>query len=134
VQWDAFAVPEERRVELSERNRADFDESMQFGVPVGFVARLDGRIDATALAIPSERGVFLVAGSTAPSARGRGLYRALVHARWEYAVALGTPALVTQADPSTSYPILKRLGFEDVCEVARLEDPRQSTGSTSPDS
>jgi hypothetical protein len=34
----------------------------------------------------------------------------------------GTPALVTQAD--TSYPILKRLGFEDACDTHRLEDPR----------
>ena len=134
VQWDAFAVPEERRAQLGERNRSDFDESMQFGIPVGFVAQLEGRIAATALAIPSERGVFLLAGATAPWARGRGLYRALVHARWDYAVTRGTPALVTQSDPSTSYPTLKRLGFEDVCEIARLEDLRQSTGSTSPDS
>ena len=75
-----------------------------------------------ALAIPSDRGVFLIGGSTAAWARGRGLYRALVHARWEYAVARGTPALVTHAVPDTSYPILRRLGFEEVCTLNRLED------------
>ena len=122
VQWDAFAVPEERRAVIRARTDEDFAAQMRVGVPIGFVARLDGRVAATSMAIPSERGVFLIAGAAAPWARGRGLYRALVHARWEYAVARGTPALVTQADPSTSYPILKRLGFEDVCEIERLED------------
>ena len=32
--------------------------------------------------------------------------------------------LVTHAVPDTSYPILKRLGFLDVCTLRRLEDPR----------
>jgi len=84
------------------------------------------------MSIPSPRGVFLIAGSAAPWARSRGLYRALVRARWDDAVARGTPALVTQANPDTSYPILKRLGFEDVCEIVRLEDPVQSSSTTSP--
>jgi hypothetical protein len=47
-----------------------------------------------------------------------------VRARWELAVERGTPALVTQADPGTSYPILRRLGFQDVCDINRLEDQR----------
>jgi hypothetical protein len=134
VQWDAFDVPEERRARQREHLAAEYEESSRFGVPVTFTAALDGQMGATAMAIPSDRGVFLIAGATAPWARGRGLYRALVHARWEFAVARGTPALVTQADPTTSYPILKRLGFDDVCEIRRLEDVRQATGSTSPSS
>ena len=132
VQWDAFETPEDRREENRRRFRADFDEVMAAGVPVGFLATLDGRAAATAMSVPSPRGVFLIAGSTAPWARGRGLYRALVRARWDDAVARGTPALVTQANPDTSYPILKRLGFEDVCEIVRLEDPVQSSSTTSP--
>ena len=91
-------------------------------IPVGFLATLDGKPAATGLAIPSDRGVFLIGGSTAAWARGRGLYRALVHARWEYAVARGTAALVTHAVPDTSYPILRRLGFQEVCTLRRLED------------
>ena len=55
-----------------------------------------------------------------------------MRARWDDAVARGTPALVTQANPATSYPILKRLGFEDVCEIVRLEDAAQSSSTTSP--
>ena len=123
VQWEAFAVPEERREASRARMREDFEEAMRIGVPVVYLARLEGRPAATAMAIPSERGIFLIAGSTAPWARGRGLYRALVRARWDDAVGRGTPALITHANPSTSYPILKRLGFEDVCTIRRLEEP-----------
>ncbi len=132
VQWDAFETPVARREASKRRFRADFDEAMAGGVPVGFIARLEGRAAATAMSVPSPRGVFLIAGATAPWARGRGLYRALVCARWDDAVARGTPALVTQANPATSYPILKRLGFEDVCEIVRLEDAVQSSSTTSP--
>ena len=124
VQWDAFDVPQERRELQKQHLRSDFDESMQHKVPVGFLAYLDGKPAATGLAIPSPRGVFLIAGSTAGWARGRGAYRALVRARWEYAVEQGTPALVTEAMVDTSYPILQRLGFTEVCTIWRLEETR----------
>jgi predicted N-acetyltransferase YhbS len=124
VQWDAFGTAEGRRAVQRPRLREDFEESMHLGIPVGFVAMLEGRPAATGMSIPSQRGVFLIAGAVAPWARGRGLYRALVRARWDDAVARGTPALVTQANPETSYPILRRLGFEEVCEITRLEDVR----------
>lgn len=122
VQWDAFNTFGDLRDRQREHLRADFDESIESGVPVTFLARLDGRPAATGVAVPSDRGVFLIAGSTAQWARGRGLYRALVRTRWDYAVARGTPALVTQAVPGTSYPILKRLGFLDVCDIERFDD------------
>ena len=35
-------------------------------------------------------GVALMGGAVLPEARGRGVYRALVHARWQYAAARGT--------------------------------------------
>jgi hypothetical protein len=126
VQWDAFETPDDRRAKNRTRFREDFEESQRLGIPVAFLATLDGRPAGTALAIPSDRGVFLIGGSTATWARGRGLYRALVHARWEYAVARDTPALVTHADPTTSYPILRRLGFQEVCTIRRLEDAGRS--------
>jgi hypothetical protein len=130
IQWDAFDVPAERREAQRKRLETELEELLATGLPVGFVATLDGRPAATATSLPSSRGVFLIAGATAPWARGRGLYRALVRARWDDAVERGTPALVTQANPATSYPILKRLGFEDVCEITRVED--QSSGRTTP--
>jgi hypothetical protein len=122
IQWDAFDVPSTRRDAQRKRLKTELEELNDSGFPVCFVAILDGRPAATATSLPSSRGVFLIAGATAPWARGRGLYRALVRARWEDAVERGTPALVTQANPQTSYPILKRLGFEDVCEITRAED------------
>ncbi len=123
IAWDAF----DRREELRERNRArleqDYEEAVRFGIPVDFLATSEGRPAGTATAIPTDLGVFLVGGATASWARGRGIYRALVRARWDYADARHTPLLVTQANASTSYPILLRLGFEEVCTIRRLEDP-----------
>jgi GNAT superfamily N-acetyltransferase len=124
VQWEAFNMPESRREAQREHMHSDFEESIEHGVPVGFLALLDGKPGATGLAIPSDRGVFLIGGSTVPRARGRGLYRALVRARWDYAVERGTPALVTEAMVTTSYPILQRLGFTEVCTIRRLEETR----------
>jgi hypothetical protein len=125
LQWEAFEAPEDRRARNRVRLREDFEESLRNRVPVGFLATLDGRPAATALAVPSDRGVFLIGGATATWARGRGLYRALVRARWDYAVARDTPTLVTHALADTSYPILRRLGFEEVCLIRRLEDVRE---------
>jgi hypothetical protein len=124
VQWDAFEIPDERRELQREHMRTEFEETLAHGTPVTFLAMLDGRPAATGMAIPSDRGVFLIAGSTAKWARGRGLYRALVRARWDYAVERGTPALVTEALIDTSYPILQRLGFTEVCTIRRLQETR----------
>lgn len=124
VQWDAFEVPEARRELQRAHMRSEFDESIANGTPLTFLASLDGKPAATGMAIPSERGAFLVAGATARWARGRGLYRALVRARWDFAVERGTPALVTEALVDTSYPILQRLGFVEVCTIRRLEEKR----------
>jgi hypothetical protein len=124
LMWDAFSTREERRARERPHLRGMFDAAQAAGVPRSFLASVDGRPAATARSIYSDRGVFLIAGAVAPWARGRGLYRALVRARWDDAVSRGTPALVTGALPGTSYPILKRLGFEDVCMIRRLEDQR----------
>ena len=76
---------------------------------------------ATARATFTAAGVVLNGGSTLHRARGKGAYRALVHARWRDAAARGTPWMTTLARP-TSYPILKKMGFEDVCDVRMLID------------
>lgn len=124
LQWDVFDAPSERRERVRPLLAGEFEESRESGNPVVFLAFLDDRPAATATAIVADRGVFMIAGSTLPWARGRGCYRALVRARWDFAVARGTPALVTHAVPGTSYPILKRLGFEDVCTLRRLKEQR----------
>jgi hypothetical protein len=123
LRWEAFEVPPERR----ERERASladiFRTTLGADAVTTFLASLDGRPAATGACVVSPYGLLLFGGATAPWARGRGLYRALVRTRWDEAVRRGTPALVVQADPSTSWPILDRLGFVEVCRVRRLEDP-----------
>jgi hypothetical protein len=86
-----------------------------------YLARIQGTDVATATATFTPHGVVLNAGSTLPEARRRGAYRALVRARWDDAVAAGTPVLITQAG-RMSLPILERLGFRSVCEIQVLLD------------
>jgi len=86
----------------------------------GWLAYIDGRAVASAGAIACSAGLFLGGAATHPDARGRGCYRALVRARWDEAVRLGTPALVVHAQES-SRPILESVGFERVGTVYELE-------------
>jgi GNAT superfamily N-acetyltransferase len=86
-----------------------------------FVARLDGRPVGSAFAALGEAGVNLFGGGVHPDARGRGVYRALVEARWELAVARGTPALTVQAS-AMARPICERFGFVFVAPVRVFVD------------
>ncbi len=113
VQWEAFgATPAE-----IEEGRALLPERFADGVNLRHGVWLDGEVVSTGMAAPTERGLLLYGGATAERARGRGAYRALR----DDAVALGTPALITQGG-SMSRPILERLGFERVGEVHMLLD------------
>jgi hypothetical protein len=82
---------------------------------------LDGEIVCTGTAAPTPHGLLLFGGATLPRARGRGAYRALIRARWDDTLSLGSPALITQGG-SMSRPILERLGFEPVGHVHMLVD------------
>jgi GNAT superfamily N-acetyltransferase len=123
VQWDAFGTPAERRAGRGELE-AVFRAWRAGGHLTSVLGLVDGRPAASGRLVRSPHGGFLIGGCVAPWARGRGLYRALVRARFEQAAAWGAPALGTHAAPHTSLPILLRLGFEEVCLLERLEDPR----------
>jgi GNAT superfamily N-acetyltransferase len=86
-----------------------------------FLALVDGEIVGLGRAILADAGVNLGGGSVRPDRRGRGVYRALVRARWDVAVARGTPALTVQAG-RMSRPILERAGFELVAQQHCLVD------------
>jgi len=101
--------------------RTGFEEQQALGHGRTFVALLDGRIVAHGTSSYTEHGVTLNGGATTPEMRGRGAYRALVSARWDDAVARGTPVLVTQAG-AMSKPILERLGFVEVARIWILVD------------
>jgi hypothetical protein len=122
LRWDAFGKSDEDRAAEQASLAETFEALQGSGAVVDFLAYADGRPAATAASVATERGLLLVGGATAPWARGRGLYRALVRARWVEAVRMGTPALVVQANPFTSAPILARLGFVEVCRLRQLED------------
>lgn len=122
VMWKVFETPPERREADRKHVDEDFRAEQELGSTATFVAHLHGRPVAVGRAAYCDRGGLLFAGSTLPEARRRGAYRALVRARWDEAVRRGTPALVTQAVPS-SEPILRRLGFHEVSRLRRLEDP-----------
>jgi hypothetical protein len=85
-----------------------------------WLACLDGRPVAWAGAMAGPRGLYLAGAATLPAVRGRGAYRALIRARWDDAVARGTPALVVHAQ-ATSRRILERCGFDVVCTMYELE-------------
>jgi GNAT superfamily N-acetyltransferase len=117
VQWEAFeATPEE----IEEALRL-LPERFRDSPNLRHAVWLDGEIVCTGTSSPTKHGLLLYGGATAPHARGRGAYRALIRARWDDAVARGTPALITQGG-SMSRPILERLGFEPVGEVHMLLD------------
>jgi GNAT superfamily N-acetyltransferase len=88
----------------------------------GFIALVDDRVVGTCYAAFSDQGVNLFGGSVLPEARGRGVYRAMLQARWDAAVERGTPALTVQAG-RMSRPILERRGFEFVAPVRIFVDP-----------
>ena len=81
-----------------------------------FIASLDGEIVGTAAAVIGNHGVNLFAAGVLPEARGRGIYRAMIHARWDYAVERGTPALTVQAG-QMSRPVLENAGFQFIAEA-----------------
>jgi hypothetical protein len=117
VQWEAFEMPENEIAEV----RPKLPEMWSETINVHHVALIDGEVVAAGTAAVTEHGLLLYGGATLPRARSRGAYRAILHARWQEAVANGTPALLTQAG-SMSRPILERLGFERVGEVHMLMD------------
>lgn len=75
-----------------------------------FAGLVDGKPVGIGRAVDMPNAVALMGGVVLPEARRRGVYRALVHARWEHAVARGTPTLVVQAGPMSA-PVLDKLGF-----------------------
>ena len=125
VDWDVWnhseAVRASRRA--YERERFDPNGSVHHFAAYGD----DGRPVGFGRAIDMRRGVALMGGAVLPEARGRGVYRALVHARWEHAVRRGTPLLVVQAG-HMSAPVLDGLGFERHGELKLYMDPTVTAG------
>jgi GNAT superfamily N-acetyltransferase/glutaredoxin len=125
VQWVAFGMRDD---EVDEA-RALLPERWRETVNLMHAVWLDGRLVCAGTSAPTAHGLLLYGGATLPEARGRGAYRALVRARWDEAVARGTPALLTQAG-SMSRPILERLGFRRVGAITMLVDDFGATNGS----
>jgi GNAT superfamily N-acetyltransferase len=120
----AFGTSAEEAAEW-ERVAAERWEAERAGfAPRAYLAFLDGEPVGVGrgLVQPDCPAVLMIGGGVLPRARGRGAYRALVRARWDDAVAAGTPALAVNAGP-LSRPILERIGFQPVSEIEILLDP-----------
>ena len=94
-----------------ERARGDAARALAGGRHALFLARLDGRPAGAAATFVGPAG-YLTGAVVLESARGRGLYRALVAARVAALARAGVALAVTQARDHSSAPILDRLGFE----------------------
>jgi GNAT superfamily N-acetyltransferase len=86
-----------------------------------FIALVEGEVVGGAAVVLGANAGFMSGGYTRADMRGRGVYRALVRARWEAVVAAGIPALTVTAG-QMSRPILERLGFQTVGWVDCLLD------------
>lgn len=88
---------------------------------VMWVAYDEGRPVGMARCAVAGRAFVMVGGAVLPDARGRGIYRSLVAARWAAARERGLDALVTTANDQSG-PILARLAFERLGEIEVWSD------------
>jgi GNAT superfamily N-acetyltransferase len=115
VNRSVFGFPEVPEEELRRRH-AEYLAALDLGTTL--FAAIDDRIVGAAHAAFATAGINLFGASVLPEARGQGVYRSLVLARWDLAVGRGTPALTVQAG-RMSRPICERMGFAFV-EAVRV--------------
>ena len=121
VDWEVWRVSAEERVSRRELEIGRFEEMHATETVHHFAAFLDGQQVGFGRAIDMPTAVALFGGAVLEDARGNGVYRALVHTRWEHAVARGTPVLAVQAGPMSA-PVLDRLGFRRHGDVQLFMD------------
>jgi len=121
VDWEVWQIPDAERAKRRATEVDRFDEDHAAGTAHHWAAYDDGRPVGFGRGIDMEDGVALMGGAVLPEARGRGVYRALVRARWDHAVARGTPLLVVQAGPMSA-PVLDGLGFQRHGEIRLFAD------------
>jgi hypothetical protein len=102
-----FGMPKQPEDEIRQR----YAEYLEETTGEAYAAIVEGHVVGTAYGAFGKAGLNLFGGSVLEEFRGRGIYRALTFARWDTAVARGTPALTVQAG-KMSMPICERLGFE----------------------
>ena len=121
VDWEVWEISDDEREKRRAVEVGRFDEDYAAGTAHHWAAYDDGRPVGFGRGIDMEDGVALMGGAVLPDARGRGVYRALVRARWDHAAARGTPLLVGQAG-RMSAPVLDGFGFVRHGEIRLFAD------------
>ena len=121
IAWVVAGFTEEQAAEYRVTQREKWESRVRAGDGAAYLACVDGEPVGSADILFLPFAGFLSGASTLPDYRGRGIYRALVRARWDDAVRRGTPALIVGAG-AMSRPILERIGFRAVAEQRILLD------------
>ena len=123
----AGGLPGDQAAQIRETNEAAWRDYASYrGRRLNYLAYLDGEPVTAAGLLLTEHGVAVLSGAaTLPAARGKGLYRALVHTRWLAAQERKAGPLAVQAS-AMSAPVQARIGFR---EVARMTLVRQTTAA-----
>ncbi|HEY1777126.1 MAG TPA: GNAT family N-acetyltransferase [Solirubrobacteraceae bacterium] len=129
VELTAFDIPADERERFEHELEERWTEYVAPHNPYRrWNALLDGRVVGTAGGVLGDAGINLFGGGVLAEARGHGVYRALVGARWAAAVTHGTPALTVQAG-RMSRPILDRLGFAFIGVMPTYVDDASAAAS-----
>ncbi|HST25368.1 MAG TPA: GNAT family N-acetyltransferase [Gaiellaceae bacterium] len=121
ISWKDAGFSESQLAEVRATMAERWEQRQRSGNHAVFLAYVDDRPVASAEVVLLPFGGFLSGASTLAEYRGRGVFRALVRARWDEAVRRGTPALIVGAG-KMSRPILERIGFEKVADLRLLLD------------
>ena len=121
IGWASAELTDEQLESARASLERSWAEREAAGNAAMYLAYADGEPVAFGDMIFLPFAAFLSGATTKPDYRGRGIYRALVRARWDEAVRRGTPALIIGAG-AMSRPILERLGFRAVAETHLLVD------------
>lgn len=85
---------------------------------IDVLVRSQGQVAGAGSILFLDGFTHLLRGVTLPAFRGRGVFRACVERRLEIAAERGAPVATSHCLAETSAPIYRRLGFEEVCELA----------------
>jgi GNAT superfamily N-acetyltransferase len=121
IAWATAGFTEQQAAETRATLPGKWEERRRTDNGASYVAYVDDEPVASGDMIFLPFASFLSGASTKPAYRGRGVYRALVRARWDEAARRGTPALIVGAG-RMSRPILERIGFRAVAEQHLLLD------------
>lgn len=119
IYWRCFNSPPDDAAQAAVE--VDFGRLVQAPTGRCFLAWRGEQAVGAADAALADTGVIMFGGATLPHARGHGIYRALVWARWQESLRQGTPYLITQAG-ALSHPVLLRLGFVETAQIQNFVD------------